>query len=223
MESPNSAVAFHEACASPVPGAYERNFLSPRKHLSGYTGHVDYERSEEGRDGILKPVAKEGIIGHSGHYLGKVNGVLGKVNVHKGPLSEPQNESPFHNYRANNYALEKADSKSIRKAALRKAKGYPGLIANPQSYLDRLLDELEENIKCRYPNPASARTKIKGTFEVDCSECSIKEFRNSLLHMNFTFIEDQFELLVYVFAAEDPSLVRHMDFIKVVAPYLKYL
>lgn len=77
-KSPDSIVL-----RSPKAMTNSELFGQPKKYMSGYGGHREREEEPE----VLRVITP--TVGYRGHYHGQVDGKLGRVNVHKGPLSRP--------------------------------------------------------------------------------------------------------------------------------------
>lgn len=124
------------------------------------------------------------------------------------------------------YYSNNTDTKLILKEIFAKVETFSSAYFIPKEQLYKVLHNFKETLLCRFPTTATARAKIKSCFpdSIGYNECSIQNFKNSLLHLSFSLHEDDFTLLCYAFQSKvQRDYVRYHDFLLVIMPEVKYI
>lgn len=183
-----------------------RDAVSPThpEYLSGYTGQLRSMRESYKEDSVtIVPT-----LGYSGSYKGKIEGKLGKTNVHRSPISrremnsydhDPMDEPSHCHSREGNYHNCKLESKS-----------------RGQTF-DSIMKGIEARIHFRYPRLYAKITSLKNLFEKydgrRTGTISFEDFQVCCVYLNIVLPREEFTTLAANFDEEACGAIQYRKFI----------
>mmetsp|Transcript_11158 Transcript_11158/g.11184 ORF Transcript_11158/g.11184 Transcript_11158/m.11184 type:complete len:197 (+) Transcript_11158:61-651(+) len=196
--------------------------------MVGYMGHKRLEyRTGNDQDPRVP------IVGYSGWYTGKVTGKLGKIELHRAPLSKkdptyvedgeyPQPEG------SEDDELEESGSivNKERRARLIKYREAANQLKHRHISLDALLQDIKLRLEDNFPGLAEKRIHIKQPFtrldRAQCGGVSATEFEGCLIKLNIVLPWAELTGLLWRFDSDVSGKISYVDFIREVCPQLKW-
>lgn len=181
-------------------------------YLTGYTGKLRSMRDTDVQD-VSQIVPS---LGYTGYYKGKIDGKLGRINIHRTEISSPEakfgygssgSPDPMRSYsrsREGNYSNAVVESTS---------RGFS---------VDRLLAAIKNKLDFKYPTLAEKVIKVKSLFEhYDNSmdgTVSEYDFQMCLLQLNIVLPRGEFTALLSHFDEDSSGAILYREFINAVCP-----
>jgi hypothetical protein len=180
-------------------------------YLTGYTGSkMSMKRPPEKEHREIVP-----SLGYSGSYLGKVEGKLGKINLHRESISR-QDES-----RSNRTRL--SDDRNEYDPSIEG--NYRNAIIESQcrgQTVPRILEEMSSKINFKFKSIAEKKMRIKSTFE----GCDLKgnglitpaNFHMCCVQLNIALPREEFTALISYFDECNSGDIKYRHFINIICP-----
>ena len=199
----------------------EADFLNVVAKKTQYSHHPDYLTGYTGQKMSMKLPADEHSeeivpsLGYSGSYLGKVEGKLGKINLHRESISRQD------------------ESKNTRRQQLGQQNEYdPCIEGNYRNAIiesqcrgqtvPRILEEMKTKINFKFHSVAEKKMRIKSTFE----GCDLKgngiitpaNFHMCCVQLNIALPREEFTALISYFDECNSGDIKYRKFINIICP-----
>ena len=213
----------HPQVGSPTNGktCSEADFLNTVAKKTMYSPHPDYLTGYTGKKRSMKlpPDSdhKEIVpaLGYSGSYVGKIDGKLGKINIHRSLISR---QDVSRGYSETQVDARKEYDQSIEgnyRNALIETK------CRGQS-IPRILEEIKHKINFKFKSIADKKMRIKSTFE-GCDVhhlgfISAEKFHMCCVQLNIAFPREEFTALISHFDENNSGDIYYREFINVICP-----
>lgn len=236
---------------SPPNPINTQRILTARTHVSGYQGYkpgIDFEGTisivdtldDEIKRGILgytgyKPMDHPSrcdlepqipIVGYSGWYNDKVSGHLGKVELHHGPVSAPEDEpeSDIYNLEEEKDKDDSLRAKSIRERRIQYREAITALNQRKIS-INTVLNEICQKLAVKYPGLAEKRIRILKPFQVldkTHSGCvTARDFEHCLVALNIVLPWAELVGIQGQFDPDSTGMIAYLDFVQQICPALQ--
>lgn len=195
-----------------------------RRGILGYTGYKPMEYpSGNDRDPRVP------IVGYSGWYPGKVSGHLGKVELHRGPISCPEDESGADIYKTdegNDEDDSSPQSKAVRARKIRYREANTALKQRKVS-VDGILDEICQKLEVIFPGLAEKRIRILKPFQVldkaRNGRVNTRDFEHCLLALNIVLPWAELVGIQGKFDPDSTGMIAYVDFVHQICPPLRHV
>lgn len=182
------------------------------QYLTGYTGIMRSMRHRNGEE----HAKIEPALGYSGSYVGKVNGKLGKINLHRGLISReeshPAPKQDFHMDDTHEYdpRIEGNYQNALLESASR------------GQTITRVLREITDKFNFKYASMAERKMRIKSVFE-GCDPqhtgfISASHFNMCCVQLNIVLPREELTSLISYFDECNSGHIRYRAFINIICP-----
>lgn len=190
----------------------KKSMYSPHpQYLTGYTGKLRSMKAPP--EDYCKSI--EPALGYSGSYTGKVDGKLGKINLHRGLISRQD--------RTVGHAHEHLEEPHEYDPSIEG--NYMNSVLEAQSRgqnVGRILTEITTKLDFKYNSTAEKKMRIKSVFE-GCDPrhtgcISSAEFNMCCVQLNIVLPREELTTLISYFDECNSGHIHYRNFINIVCP-----
>lgn len=180
-------------------------------YLTGYTGHkMSMKRPTETYEKEIVP-----SLGYSGSYLGKVEGKLGKINLHRESISRQDSSRSDRTHTSEeHHEYDPSIEGNYRNAIIEsQCRGQT---------VPRILEEMKSKINFKFKSIAEKKMRIKSTFE-GCDHkhnglITPENFHKCCVQLNIALPREEFTALISYFDECNSGDIKYRPFINIICP-----
>lgn len=211
-DSPGKSNRFNKTEADFFNAVAKKTMYSQHPdYLTGYTGtKMSMKRAPEKYEHEIVP-----SLGYSGSYLGKVEGKLGKINLHRESISrQDASRGDREKYSDERNEYDPSIEGNYRNALIEsQCRGQT---------VPRILEEMTSKINFKFRSIAEKKMRIKSTFEgCDHKNNGIitpADFHMCCVQLNIALPREEFTALISHFDECNSGDVKYRHFINIICP-----